>query len=310
MSETLHVALCVDANFVLPLAVALASLDGVQAGSPTHVHMVGAGIGEHARARVTAGLRNLEVSWIEAEPARIADAYYTDFLVPATLYRLILADLLPTQVERAVYLDADILVLRPITELGSIDLRGQPVGAVRDSANPWAAGPWGAPWAQLGMDPGSPYFNAGVLVIDLPRWRAGEVGARSLDLLRRTRPRWGDQDGLNTVLEGHWQELPRRWNLQTAELTQESAGWALWRTEIEAAIADPAVVHFTGMTKPWQFGSSHPATANWLEWVDRTAWAGWRPQPPQSGRLDQLARLAVGSARAWRARQAPPVLPH
>src|SRR6185437_3789460 len=52
---------------------------------------------------------------------------------PAIVYgRLLLDRLLPTEVERVIYLDCDIMVRRPIEELFDIDLAGHPIGAVAD----------------------------------------------------------------------------------------------------------------------------------------------------------------------------------
>jgi lipopolysaccharide biosynthesis glycosyltransferase len=308
-SNEIHVAMCVDHGFVVPLAVALASLDGVSQADAVKVHVLHPGIDAGTRQRVVSGLSAVDVSWVAMDDGAVHGAHYSDFLSSATLYRLLLGKLLPADIERVIYLDADTLVVNSLAAMYQADLDGNVIGAVRDAGSPWAAGNIGADWRKLGLKPSSNYFNAGVLLIDLTRWRQEEVGTRCLELLRQFRPRWGDQDALNTVLEGMWLELPRRWNLQTAELTGYSAGWALWRSEVEAAVADPAVIHYTGMDKPWHLATEHPRAEDWLRWVDLTAWSGWRPKPPKESHLEAMARSAVRSARKWRARRNPGGLP-
>ncbi|GAA1533629.1 lipopolysaccharide biosynthesis glycosyltransferase [Microbacterium ginsengiterrae] len=301
--ERLHVAMCVDEGYALPLAVSLASLDGASAGTDVTVHIVHPGFSRTARERIASKLSNLRVAWIAIEGDEVAGASYSWFLSRGSLFRLLLGELLPPDVERVLYLDADILVSASPAALIAQDLQGRTLGAVRDANTPWAASMMGSPWRRWGIDPASPYFNSGVLLIDLRRWRAREVGTRSIDLLRDYTPRWGDQDALNAVLEGDWVELHRRWNLQTPVLTGDSPDWALWRAEVESAVAAPGVVHFTGLDKPWNHGTEHPMASQWMQWLDRTAWAGWRADAPKEGRLEAVGRRAVRWYRARRDRR-------
>ena len=89
------------------------------------------------------------------------------------------------------YVDADIISVGPLAELLELDLEGHVLGAVRDANAPWAAGPAGAAGVSLGLDPSSPFFNPGVLLMTLPRWRR-ELGEHSLEPLRAERSRGGE----------------------------------------------------------------------------------------------------------------------
>jgi lipopolysaccharide biosynthesis glycosyltransferase len=306
--DRMHLAMCVDHGFALPLAVSLVSME-TSTTAPVRVDVLHPGLPEATMRKVTAPLSRVEVVWRQVDDQAVGGAFFTDGLSSATLYRLLLGDVLDPGTVRVLYLDADTLVLDSLAELYSTDLLGHTVAAVRDAPSPWAAGPVGTPWRELGLTPSSPHMNAGVLLIDLERWRAERVGARGLEILRTLRPRWGDQDALNTVLEGRWLELPRRWNLQTQDLIGDSHAWALWPDDVGEAVARPAVVHITGLDKPWKVGSAHPMTEQWFTWLDRTAWSGWRPTAPRQRLPEVWARSAVRSARAWRERHATPALP-
>jgi lipopolysaccharide biosynthesis glycosyltransferase len=295
-----NVVMCVDRGFTLPLAVALASMHANNPVGSLVVHILHSDIPAETKERIAAPLRGTTISWVDIDRHSLAGVHHSDFLSDATLYRLLLSELLSVETRRVLYIDADIISVGPLAELFELDLKGHVLGAVRDANAPWAAGPAGAAWRELGMDPSSPYFNAGVLLIDTPRWRRDRVGEQSLELLRREKPRWGDQDALNKVIEGRWLELPRRWNLQTGELTGNGPAWALWRDEVESAVADPSIIHFTGRDKPWQWGTSHPRADEWYRWLDRTHWAEWRPIAPKSGRVETLLRVAARRYRAAR----------
>jgi len=299
-AQRVEIAMCVDEGFAMPLSVALASLDAVSWGRPTRVSVLQPGFGADTKARITRGLRHLEVVWHDLDEDRVAGAHFPPQLSRATLYRLLLEQILPSDIERLIYLDGDIVVLDSLAPLFDAELGGRALGAVRDANSPWCAGICGPDWQRLGLAPDSPYFNAGILLIDLAAWRRERIGERALDVLRRQSPQWADQDALNIILEGRWTELPRRWNLQTADVSGNSTGWAVFGDDTRAATADPAVIHYSGIgqPKPWQLGCAHPALATWLEWLDRSAWSGWRP--PREPALDRWARAAVRTVRRAR----------
>ncbi|QYO77054.1 glycosyltransferase family 8 protein [Devosia salina] len=178
---------------------------------------------------------------------------------PKVVYaRLMLADLLPPDVPRVIYLDCDMLVRWPIEQLYDIDLGGQPLGAVRDSIAPFIALRRDMVQNADIFDGADPYFNSGMLVIDLAHWRdidiAAEIAALAASgVLSRL---YFDQDLLNLIFRGRWQPLPWRWNTIDADAAHEAL--------------DPAILHFTKTTKPWALraGILHAtAYARWYRHV-------------------------------------------
>jgi lipopolysaccharide biosynthesis glycosyltransferase len=292
-----QVALAADAAFAMPLAVTLTSLALTHRRNELAITVLHDGLSKSDVARVEEGPpAELDLSWRRVEPAEVAGAHFCTFLTRASLFRLLLPQILP-DLTRVIYLDCDTVVTGSLQGLWEADLGGLPVGAVRDAGSPFAAGPLGTEWCRLGLEPDTPYFNTGVLALALDEWRATDLSARTLGLLRARRPRWGDQDGLNAILRGHWRELPRAWNLQTADATGEGLAWALWREDVERASADPAVVHFTERAKPWHATCPHPYASQWRAVLEESGWRGWRPRDHRS-----LGRRAV--ARAALARRA------
>jgi lipopolysaccharide biosynthesis glycosyltransferase len=297
--KTVHVAMCIDCSFAVPLAACLASVDAFCFDRETIVHVVHSGFDEELRMKVSRGLDNISINWIEANDQTLSGAHYSVFLSRASLYRLLLGDLLPDDIERVVYLDADTVVGQSLGPLADFALDDRMiVGAVSDAQAPWAAGPLGPPWQLLGLNPSSKYFNSGVLLIDLARWRQERVGRECIDLLRKVTPRWGDQDALNTILEGRWQELPRRYNVQSADTRRDSIAWALWKDEVQEAVANPAIVHYTEGAKPWLKGSQHAEADRWFHWLDQTTWTGWRPTEERPAAWKTGARHAFRFLRS------------
>src|SRR3712207_2732957 len=146
----------------MPLAVALASVAASTAAGLT-AHVLHTGFDAEAQRRVLAGAPGLDVRWYDVDAPALAGVHNTDGLTEAALFRLMLGELLPEDLRRVVYLDADVLVEDDLAKLWRSDLGGDTVGAVRDAFAPWAAGAYGAQWRPLGLDPTSRYFNSGVL---------------------------------------------------------------------------------------------------------------------------------------------------
>ncbi len=119
-----------------------------------------------------------------------------------TYARLLVGALLPPKIDRVLYLDGDIIVRGDIGPLWTTDLGGKTAGAVIDL-------PHYARKSTLGLPPDAPYFNAGVLLIDLERWRRLKIGERAAEFARDhwDRMQWGDQCALNFVLQDDWKVL-------------------------------------------------------------------------------------------------------
>ncbi|MFE2758006.1 glycosyltransferase family 8 protein [Actinosynnema sp. NPDC059335] len=163
----------------------------------------------------------------------------------ATYLRLLLPRLLPWHVERLLYLDCDILCAGSLRELFDLDLRGNVLGAVRDAHAGRLSDMGGLPGlaGYPDLDPDAPYFNAGVLLIDLPAWRDRAVTERCFEYVRRhaAEARFTDQDALNRTLHGSWLRLPKTWNHMLAEIDPSTAD----------GIERARLVHSIGPVKLW-----------------------------------------------------------
>ena len=188
--------------------------------------------------------------------------------------RVLLPEMLP-DLERVIYLDADVLAVDSLHPLWDEDLDGGVLGAVRNVIEPGMR----AHVAALGISDPRCYFNAGVLLVDLGALRAERSWERICDFVRNAgRPlTWYDQDALNVVFSGRWKALAPRWNAQNSfwfwnELATEVLGPAA----LSEAVRDPAIIHFEGpaIGKPWHYLNPHPYRERYLAALADTPWAG------------------------------------
>lgn len=202
----------------------------------------------------------------------------------ATLARLRLPDLLE---DATLYLDGDTMVCRDVAPLMDHPRDGMPVAAVLDagilrSRLYGARGGWVPPKARrhlrdLGrmgdMVDAERYFNAGVMLFDLPRIRALGLDAPMGDIagavaLRQAHDlRFNDQNWLNHVFRGQVAMLDPCWNTLWGNLVTARAPFS---PDLRAAYApsrnDPGIVHFTGRLRPWEVRHvwAHPRRRPWL----------------------------------------------
>lgn len=165
----------------------------------------------------------------------------------ATYYRLFVASVLPKEITSVVYLDSDAVVIRTIRELFELPLTCSIAAA--DHMSP------GNAFRLWGGLVGN-YFQAGVMLVDLNRWRKIQVEKTFKRILVEERDRilWWDQDVLNIAFETDWQRLPIWYNLSRKA-----------RSEIPEAAAQEygCFLHLDGSGKPWKLYSKDWVADAW-----------------------------------------------
>ena len=137
---------------------------------------------------------------------------YSSHWTYMAMMRLVLPELLP-DVDRVLYLDCDTLVLQDIGELFDMDLHGRLMGAVSE---PLKSRPW------------CPYYNAGVLLMDLAMLRDSHKQAEMVRMINAMKFSFPDQDVLNACCLNQ---------IFTLNPTYNSNRWTM-------NVQNPHIVHF------------------------------------------------------------------
>lgn len=203
----------------------------------------------------------------------------------SAMARLFAASELPESVERAIYLDCDTIVLDCLRPLWETALEGRLVGMVPE---PTAYEEMRAA-IDLTMD--DPYFNSGVLLMDLAAWRREAIGVHLLEYYAKKGSNLFacDQDTLNGALKGRILALSPRYNFFTnyhyfryRTLTGISAAYrAVSPYQFAAAKRRPAVVHYMGDERPWIAGNRNYYRRFYEKYLAATPWKG---TPPETGK--------------------------
>ena len=161
--------------------------------------------------------------------------------------------------DRLLMLDVDLLIESDVMPLWQTDLCGHALGAVRDFAFPTM----GDRFPSV-ANPLDPYYNLGVMLVDLSMWCARNMTRQCLDHWPDTADPstvlCPDQDAMNKALPGCWQELDPSWNAQMIAL-QHHDRWpdSPWKEHVRPRLNEfyhtPRIRHWCGPYKPWQ---QHP----------------------------------------------------
>jgi lipopolysaccharide biosynthesis glycosyltransferase len=158
-------------------------------------------------------------------------------LNPIVYARLFLGELLDASIARVLYLDSDLLIRTALDPLYFMDMGGHAIAAVLqpDRMHVIAGRDLRARQA---FSMAEPYFNAGVMLIDMAQYRRMDFSAELARLpAAELAMFYYDQDMINFCFQGRMLALEPCWNLQNAEPAHEAF--------------DPAIVHYSANPKPW-----------------------------------------------------------
>jgi lipopolysaccharide biosynthesis glycosyltransferase len=238
---SIHVALAFDQNYENPFLACAASIVNNHVPRSVEFHLIATGLHQTRKQLIK--------DWLLAEGFL---THFYDLTDPsinrlitfstwtqAVYFRLYFPVLVDQNIERLIYLDTDTLVLKNLAALYSTDLRHFPVAAVYDN--------YVRIQPLIGLDTEGSYFNSGVLVMDLKKWREQKISEITLDYLVKNPDniRFVDQCGLNYTLKGNWLKLPKEMNLLYSYLPHDK-GLSEWKN-LEASAT---VIHFT-LQRPW-----------------------------------------------------------
>ncbi|HEX4725587.1 MAG TPA: glycosyltransferase family 8 protein [Pseudonocardiaceae bacterium] len=156
--------------------------------------------------------------------------------------KLLLPDAVPSHVDRLLYLDVDVLCNGSLRDLWDTAIGAAVLAAVVDTGAPTVSSFDGLPGAPATMRPDDPYFNSGVLLIDVPEWSRQQVTDRCFHYIANLAEpyRFPDQDALNIATHQRWFELDRAWNHMVSFHLSDTEAYRRAR-----------IIHFAGPPKPW-----------------------------------------------------------
>ena len=198
-----------------------------------------------------------------------------------TYFKLLAFAHLPVgNADRILQIDGDTIINGSLAELISLDLDSAAFSATYDCIQNGYK-------RLIGLKPEDPYFNCGVLLINLRYWLENRCEEKIINHLRTVRSRYFtvDQDILNVLFRSNVKPLNIKYNL--------NSGFYLYGIEnsfyiydlnpdvfatpkqIESALCGPIINHCMGpMTgRPWEKGNRHPQRQLYDRYLALSPWS-------------------------------------
>lgn len=213
--------------------------------------------------RILTGRANFSLRFIDitSSASRFSKLFLRGHFTVETWFRLLLPELLPAY-QQVLYLDADLVVQADVAEIAATKLGDQLLAACRDADtaglyNGYVPGKKAYIDQVLQLDQPYDYFQAGVAVFNLAKFRQEFTTEQLLELAASRNWELLDQDVLNTLCAGRVKFLDMAWNVMYDWNGIRKDGIISFapqdlRAEYLTAYAAPKIIHYAGPDKPWQ----------------------------------------------------------
>jgi len=251
-----------DDNYAQHLGVVLCSIfENKSNDCHINVHIIDGGIspGNKDKLRILETKYSFEIKYLYLKIENYKDLFISDHITHAAYYRILIPDLLDEKINKILYLDCDLIVLGDLIGLFETNIDNYFIGAIEEN---------GVGLKQnLNMNEESPYFNSGVMLINLNKWREFNVSSKTLVFIRENprKIKFWDQDALNVILEEKCLILDKRFNYLTSEIEKTLRG----RTN---RIIKPIIIHYSSHVKPWRFNGDNPFNDEYFYYLEKTPW--------------------------------------
>ncbi|KAL2507722.1 putative galacturonosyltransferase-like 4 [Forsythia ovata] len=173
---------------------------------------------------------------------------------PLNYARTYLADILPANIKRLIYLDSDLVMVDDIAKLWGFDLNDKVLAAPEycraNFTNYFTDAFWSDPVLSRTFEMRKPcYFNTGVMVVDMDKWRKGKY-TRKVEywmVVQKQKRIYhlGSLPPFLLVLAGNIKPVNHRWN-------QHGLGGDNIEGKCRSLHPGPiSLLHWSGKGKPW-----------------------------------------------------------
>lgn len=272
--ETINVALSTDDNYACHTAATMASvLDNANKEDNLHFYIMG-NISNKTKEKLRKlkKIKPFKLTFFRVDETKLKFLQKVKINVHvsmATYYKLFMPEFFP-HINKMIWLDSDLIVLKSLKEFWDIDIEDYYFGAVPDLR-----------FVRLGKELQIPekytYINTGTFLMNLKKMREENA------LLHMEKYVFynykiitiADQGVTNGAFYDKIKLIDHKWNAYH-EFIKESCDkhYKYLKTqEYIDAFNSPAIVHFVGPQKPWLAGIKHPYKNAYWQYLRKTEWS-------------------------------------
>ena len=233
IKNSIHIAYGIDNNYARCMATSIASFCINNKNINITFHVIVADLEKETKYRLNKLASDFRVNIIiyEIDSFLFENMPIKHDISIATYFRIILPKIL-NNINTLYYIDADIICIHEAINLFNIKLEDKIIAAIPDKNS-------------LGIKRNKSlnlnnhiYFNAGVLIINLPQWNKINTSDTILKIIDKYKNiiEYEDQDALNIALSGRVKYIDRKFNCMSINSINDK---------------DIILLHFANQPKPW-----------------------------------------------------------
>lgn len=174
-----------------------------------------------------------------------------------TLSKLLIPTIIPENIEKILYIDADSLILDSLKELWETNINNYHFSATEDLA---VLSTFPEIKKMIGTSKDKVYVNAGIMLINLKKWRNDYVEKNFIKFLENNKSKYMDQDVFNGTLNKikimrlKYNVLPPFFEFLYKFFIHYNLKSYYSNEEIENSINKPVILHFANsniVPRPW-----------------------------------------------------------
>jgi lipopolysaccharide biosynthesis glycosyltransferase len=285
--DAIHVVSSTDNNYAQHLCVTFTSLFmNMSPGVSIQLYVLCTGLTEENRHKLqkTISRFGAQIQFIMVDNTLYSGFHTNNHITSETYFRLSIPEVISSSVSKVIYLDSDVVVTGDIAEMWETDLKNHAIAAVSDLGGAFLC-------KELHIPEGV-FFNAGILIMNLTKWREEAISTKAINYISKntTKMVYHDQEALNALLYDDWLELSPKWNVHSHMVRSKE-----WKGSNA-----PGMIHYTGSSKPWHFDNVHPLKQEYYKYLQMTEWKSYRPEVNVNLVLRWVANKYVPkAARSW-----------
>ena len=258
----IHIAFGINDAYAPYVSVTIKSIIENNRKNDIHIHVLTDKISKSNQRRladIVAGCKSAKLE-IHTVDDSLLNGLKTRVWTIYIWYRVLLPKILPIEVKKVLYLDADTLVTTDLRELFSLDMIDKSIAASIDVQS-FDDGTF----ERCRYDKSKKYVCSGVLLMNLEYWRENGLADKLIDWANRHRERiaFPDQDAINHVCRDSKIVLPLRFGILNVFFQNDFFCRDEYAAQLRDCIERPAIIHYAGCY-PWiRFFDSHPMQDEW-----------------------------------------------
>ncbi len=198
--------------------------------------------------------------------------------------------------KRIIYIDCDTLVLGSLSDLWEMDMGDNVCAGVCEAMGNLHK-------RAIGLKNEDYYFNAGMFLVDLDKWREKKIDDEASKFVQRHKGKleYADESVLNGILASSMLKLHPKYNITSLTVYFTEKELRRYRKsfhthteeERQEALKDARIVHFTSTymdNRPWIENCNHPYKNKWEYYKSESPWCEKEPSADNRSRKKKIAR--------------------